>query len=226
MKTVAFAWELGRGLGHLMTMRRIARASRLMAFARRRRSATRRGRSRCAERSTGWSLRRPGRFMRAPPHSARHRRRRSTTSFGAGRADGAAVDRLLAAWDELFRQTRPALVIADFAPAAALAARGRVPLVLVGDGYTLPPHEMRRFPLLHRATPPVCNEERDACRSQPGGAELRLVADRLTCRNFSAAMLAWSRLPPARSVRHAANGGSWTGRFWIGFRASRAADAT
>jgi UDP:flavonoid glycosyltransferase YjiC (YdhE family) len=54
---------------------------------------------------------------------------------------------------------RPDIMVADFAPLAGLAARGRVPLVHTGNGYTLPPPEMMRFPPLHRRSPPVWNEE-------------------------------------------------------------------
>jgi UDP:flavonoid glycosyltransferase YjiC (YdhE family) len=76
-----------------------------------------------------------------------------------GLADSGAVRHLLGAWDDLFKQTRPDLVIADFSPLAALAARHRLPLVQIGNGYTLPPHQMKRFPLLHRFSPPLWNEE-------------------------------------------------------------------
>ena len=50
------------------------------------------------------------------------------------------------AWDELLDDFRPDLVVADFAPALALAARGRVPVVHVGNGYTVPPAAGERFP--------------------------------------------------------------------------------
>jgi UDP:flavonoid glycosyltransferase YjiC (YdhE family) len=35
--------------------------------------------------------------------------------------------------------------VADFAPACLLAVRGRVPSIAVGDGFTLPPAELRQF---------------------------------------------------------------------------------
>ena len=76
-----------------------------------------------------------------------------------GLADSGAVRQLLGAWDDIFKRTRPDLVIADFSPLAALAARRRVPLVHIGNGYTLPPHQMKRFPLLHRFSPPLWREE-------------------------------------------------------------------
>ena len=77
----------------------------------------------------------------------------------AGLADTTAVQTLLVAWDEIFSRFEPNLVVADFAPLAALAARGRIPLLQVGNGYTLPPEEMSRFPPLHRHAPPQWNEE-------------------------------------------------------------------
>jgi UDP:flavonoid glycosyltransferase YjiC (YdhE family) len=41
-----------------------------------------------------------------------------------------------------------------------MAARGRIPLVQVGNGFTVPPAEMPRFPLLHRQAPPAFDEAR------------------------------------------------------------------
>jgi UDP:flavonoid glycosyltransferase YjiC (YdhE family) len=162
MKTVMFAWELGRGLGHLMNMRRIAQ--RLTPHGVRTIAAI-------DDPSSAGPLQNAVDEIvgapRWPLHSrpAAQRFVLSSTTLndilsGAGLADGAAVDRLLGAWDELFKSARPDLVIADFAPLAALAARGRIPLVLIGNGYTLPPQEMPRFPLLHRQAPPMWDEER------------------------------------------------------------------
>ena len=76
----------------------------------------------------------------------------------AGLADGEAVGRILSAWDRMFSRIRPDLVVADYAPLAALAARGRFPLVLVGNGFTVPPAEMPRFPVLHRLAPQAFDE--------------------------------------------------------------------
>jgi UDP:flavonoid glycosyltransferase YjiC (YdhE family) len=76
-----------------------------------------------------------------------------------GLADSGAVQQILDTWDDIFKRTRPDLVIADFSPLAALTARGRLPLVHIGNGYTLPPHQMKRFPLLHRFSPPLWSEE-------------------------------------------------------------------
>jgi hypothetical protein len=77
----------------------------------------------------------------------------------AGLADAAGLSRLLQDWEHHFRRIKPDLVIADLAPAAALMARGAVPLMMVGNGFTLPPAEMPRFPPLHHVTPAAFAEE-------------------------------------------------------------------
>lgn len=96
--------------------------------------------------------------------SAAQRASRSSATLNdilssAGLADTSAVHGLLLAWEEIFSRFRPDLLVAEFAPVAALAARGRIPLVQVGNGYTLPPDDMSRFPPLHRLSPPQWNEE-------------------------------------------------------------------
>src|SRR5260370_29349200 len=73
----------------------------------------------------------------------------------AGLADRHGLSRLLGEWDHHFTRIRPDLVIADLAPAAGLAARGRGPVMLVGNGYTLPPARMQNFPPLHHISPPA-----------------------------------------------------------------------
>jgi len=55
---------------------------------------------------------------------------------------------LVRAWDRLLEAFAPDLVIADFAPGLALAARGTAPVVHVGSGYTVPPAAGERLPLL------------------------------------------------------------------------------
>lgn len=162
MKNVLFAWELGRGLGHLMNMRRIAARLRPHGI-----------RFVAVSRDPAATDLLAGDFaevIAAPrwPIDSRPASQRPALSSatlndilsGMGLADSAAVRQLLGAWDDIFRRIRPDLVVADFSPLAALAARGRVPLVHIGNGYTLPPHRMKRFPLLHRFSPPLWSEER------------------------------------------------------------------
>jgi UDP:flavonoid glycosyltransferase YjiC (YdhE family) len=154
VKTVLFAWELGRGLGHLMNMRRIAARLKPHGF---RFVAVVRDQAAVDLLGTAFSdiIATP----RWPNHSATSSATLNDILSALGLADTGAVQRLLQAWDEILERTQPDLVIADFSPIAALAARGRIPLVHIGNGYTLPPHQMKRFPPLHRFSAPVWRED-------------------------------------------------------------------
>ena len=159
-KTVLLAWELGSGLGHVMPLRRIAtrllrQGIRIIAVLKDVSSAR-------------WLDGLDADVMQAPVwpvtfKSDAERARLSSATLADsladfGLADEEALRILLTAWSHLFDLIRPDLVIADFAPAAALTARGRLPLALVGNGFTLPPAEMDHFPLLHRMSGPVWRE--------------------------------------------------------------------
>lgn len=58
------------------------------------------------------------------------------------------LDERLRRWCKILDQERPNLVIADYAPGLSLAAYGRVPLIALGNGYTLPPVELATFPVI------------------------------------------------------------------------------
>ncbi len=73
----------------------------------------------------------------------------------AGFADTKVLTAITAAWDRTLALVNPNLVVADYAPAAMLASRGRLPLAVVGNGFTVPPAEMQTFPLLHTVSPPL-----------------------------------------------------------------------
>jgi hypothetical protein len=77
---------------------------------------------------------------------------------GFGLADPIELKSRIRAWRQLFDLVRPELVIADFAPAAALAARHWLPLAAVGSGFANPPQGIERFPLLHDYSPPLWDE--------------------------------------------------------------------
>ncbi|MCR9174534.1 MAG: hypothetical protein NXI19_00870 [Alphaproteobacteria bacterium] len=59
---------------------------------------------------------------------------------------GAMIHRLNA-WQGLIGLAKPDLVIGDFAPTLALAARGRIPSIMVGNGYTIPPRDRPMPPI-------------------------------------------------------------------------------
>ncbi len=52
----------------------------------------------------------------------------------------------LAGWDKIIRHFKPHLIIADYAPSLSLCARGRWPVLVIGNGYTMPPPEQESFP--------------------------------------------------------------------------------
>jgi hypothetical protein len=160
LKRVLLAWELGAGLGHVMTLRRVARP---LAMAGVGVTAVVKDLSAgrvLAEAGIGvvlapiWPVRPYGEAPRRPVSSATF----IDSLAGFGLADPVVLSSLIAAWRQLFALARPNLVIADYAPAAALAARHQLPLATVGQGYSNPPAELERLPLLHRYAPPVWQE--------------------------------------------------------------------
>ncbi len=50
------------------------------------------------------------------------------------------------AWRTIFDQVRPDLIVCDHSPVACFAAYGRIPVVQVGDGFTIPPAQGETFP--------------------------------------------------------------------------------
>lgn len=56
------------------------------------------------------------------------------------------LEPLVRAWDGILDVVDPALVICDYAPTACLAAYGRAPVVVAGNGYSVPPATAADFP--------------------------------------------------------------------------------
>ncbi len=158
MKTILFAWERGGGLGHTATLARFA-------------NALKRHRVRpvfvLKQPDTAQLLDAGAEVLQAPPwplDTASEPAPRSTATLhdqlvSAGLADEDGMRTLLQAWDSILAATAPDLVVADYAPAASMMARGRIPLIVTGNGFTAPPGDMKRFPPLHRVTAPRWNED-------------------------------------------------------------------
>ncbi len=53
---------------------------------------------------------------------------------------------ILRSWREVIDRARPALIVAEYAPSLVLAAWRRIPTVLIGTPYLMPPAEDRIFP--------------------------------------------------------------------------------
>lgn len=70
-----------------------------------------------------------------------------------GLDDKDAMTAMIMAWDRLIADTKPDAIVAEYAPMLQLAAKGRIPTVAYGTGYSLPPADMPNFPgLLGEAT--------------------------------------------------------------------------
>ena len=154
-RRILFIWELGDGLGHVSRIlplaRRLEQAGEICMFA-----------VRNVENSHKL-LGDTGMAMLQAPFT------QPVTDYDGKAAIGAygdimetigygRVERLLAlltAWDGLFETARPDLIVADYAPTALLAARGRIPAVAIGDWFTLPPSTLAAFPHLRESGPRI-----------------------------------------------------------------------
>jgi len=182
VKTVLLAWERGSGFGHAANLRRIAsrlrpHGVRLIAVVRNVAAmASHRGVFDDIAAAPLW----PVDELQAAQNGLGPSATLNDMLSAAGLADGEAVGRIVSAWDGIFGRFRPDLVVADYSPLAALAARGRIPLVQVGNGFTVPPAEMPRFSLLHRQAPPAFDEARTLETVNAAATRLGLVRlDRL-----------------------------------------------
>jgi hypothetical protein len=67
--------------------------------------------------------------------------------------DPAIVSGLVQSWRLMLDQLRPDLVIGEFAPFLLSAARGRVPSICFGQGFSSPPPHLSSFPSLDGSAP-------------------------------------------------------------------------
>jgi UDP:flavonoid glycosyltransferase YjiC (YdhE family) len=150
--------------------------------------------------------------------SASYRREGATGTIGDICADRGlcspfVLRSMLHVWDRLFALVQPAAVIGDYAPALLLAARGRLPSVAVGEGFTLPPAGLRTFPVLAKNVDKPKYDENElveivnAClreAERPTISHLPEIfgADR-SC------VAAFSELDPYSGLRSRDNAGPW-----------------
>lgn len=144
---ILFGWEFGAGLGHLTRFRPIG--DRLVAAGAEVVLALQdidRARGPFLDPTTARP--RPGyRLLQAPRWNIPNDpaiRKVPTHSFAdvlrlIGYGNRAALAHRLTAWEGLIETVRPDVVVGDFSPTLNLAARGRVPRIVIGNGYTIPP---------------------------------------------------------------------------------------
>lgn len=146
MPRILCGWEFGAGLGHITRLKPIVSALRdsgaeiVMALQDLDRVSA------FLDPETGIAL--PGFHVITAPRWDMPRspeaRQIPTHSFAdvldiIRYGNSAALSARIEAWTGLLNATKPDLVIGDFCPTLRLAARGRVPMVMVGNGYTIPP---------------------------------------------------------------------------------------
>jgi rhamnosyltransferase subunit B len=148
-RRVLLAWELGGGRGHTYILGWIARALRRRGFE----PILAVQQLETLEAIGG--LLDDGTALQAPvwPTLQSNRPPAASVSLGDILADlglraPSAMRHVLNAWDRLLDLTKPAAVVADYAPGLLLVARGRYPTIAVGDGFTVPPADMENFPVL------------------------------------------------------------------------------
>ncbi len=145
MARILIAWELGAGLGHLTRILPVAealgrRGHRLFLALQHLGAARAAG---LPERLAGadlavrqaprWPVPRGPHVSKVPTHSLADVLKR----FGFHEA--AQVSAVARAWREILREAQPDLVIGDFSPGLRLALGERCPMVVLGNGYTVPP---------------------------------------------------------------------------------------
>lgn len=147
------AWELGGGLGHLRLLSVLGRALEDRGFDA---VIAVPDLQRAAASGIDPAVLRPGvTWPPVAPHLARAELRpQASRDTGqilarAGFHDPDLVASIIGRWDGVLAEEKPDVVAADYAPGLLLAARGRVPAALVGEGYTVPPQGVDIFPRLH-----------------------------------------------------------------------------
>lgn len=144
MARILLGWELGAGGGHVERLLRLARAL-----------AERGHEPMFAPQQIG-PFAAHGPIWQAPvwprllePLLRQHPQRPATMGDSLaylGLDDPQAMAAMLIAWDRILADSRADVVVGDYAPMLQLAARGRIPTLACGTGFSLPPADMPAFP--------------------------------------------------------------------------------
>lgn len=161
MARIVFGWEFGASLGHVYPLLRVADALKSrgheVIFV-----------CRDVERSfdvikaRGYTLIQAP-FWKNPP--LRNLRSIPTPSYAdvlarQGFAYRKTLRSMMSAWDDILTLLKPDLIIADHSPGLNLAVRGSIPIINIGNGFTLPPTEMESFPQIITKGKSLVSEQR------------------------------------------------------------------
>ena len=125
-----------------------------------------------------------------------------------------ATRHMIRAWDRLLAFVKPIAVIADYAPGVLLAARGKIPTIAIGEGFTLPPSTMESFPPFKaHAEKPKYDESQllhvvNQCLSESSGRTLAHLPEIFSADRSCVA--AFDELDSYTDFRKQPNAGPWT----------------
>jgi hypothetical protein len=143
-KTILLAWELGEGLGHLPPLKAIAQAAKAEGarpvFALRDAVLTREALAEIDAQIL------PAPFWPTPSLPPTTSGTYADVLIGNGFSSAANVRALVGAWAQVVDLVKPDLIVCEHAPGAALAAFGRIPIAMVGNGFVVPPTDGAEFP--------------------------------------------------------------------------------
>jgi hypothetical protein len=143
-KTLLFAWELGEGLGHLPALKALALAAKAegarVVFALREPVP-----ARSVLADVGAEIL-TAPFWPTPALPAKPSGSYADLIAANGFSSLETARTLIGRWDRLFDAVKPDLIVGEHAPGAAIAAFGRVPVALVGNGFVVPPDDKPVFP--------------------------------------------------------------------------------
>jgi hypothetical protein len=143
-KTILLAWELGEGLGHLPALKAIAAAAKAQGatpvFALRDAVLSRETLAEVGARIL------PAPFWPTPSVPPTASGTYADILIGNGFGSPSNLRALVGAWSQMIDLVKPDLIVCEHAPGAALAAFGRIPVALVGNGFVVPPADGAEFP--------------------------------------------------------------------------------
>lgn len=162
MKTILFASELGAGLGHFAPLKAIA--DQVMALQ------SNPENMKCVfsvKDTIGARIAYPNTtfpILPAPVSEPSQTAITRTSSYSEileqiGYLKEQRLTSILSAWDDVLTLLKPDLIVADHSPSLCLAARGRIPVVLIGSAHTMPPVSMPRYPSLRAGVAPAQYQE-------------------------------------------------------------------
>jgi len=114
------------------------------------------------------------------------------------------LNALVRAWRGIIDQVKPDLIVGAYCPVLGVAAYGRVPLALIGYGYTLPPADQARFPLFRGKRDAYADQDEMLTRvRRVQGALGAPLPERLTDihRGDTRFLLSFSEIDPYRAMR-------------------------